>query len=81
MRQFSDKSGLQLPSGQNIDTNMKVGDWDFTIKCDYIELKEQLGKDLLIKLIDYIKRSMAVALTNIKKLYGKKRFQFSQSFF
>ena len=80
MRQFSDKSGLQLPSGQNIDTNMKVGDWDFTIKCDYIELKEQLGKDLLIKLIDYIKRSMAVALTNIKKLLEENELLNSDDF-
>jgi hypothetical protein len=44
-----------LPSDdKKINSKLKVGDWDFTIKCNYSKLNEILNNEEIGQLLNYI---------------------------
>jgi hypothetical protein len=50
-----------------LNKDMKIGDWDFSIIYNYLEINKLLTKDNIEKLINNIKTTMSIALSNIKK--------------
>jgi hypothetical protein len=68
-------STLNDNDSKDIEKNMNIGDWDFTIKTNFIEILNVISHANLNILLDYLKKSCAVALTNIKKLLETELLQ------
>jgi hypothetical protein len=68
---YLSNTSISLRDEKKITNKLNIGDWDFTLKCNYYKLNELMNNEEIDDLLNYIKKSFIVALYNIKIILEK----------